>query len=93
MSKVLLWVAVVFGAIYLVRVNYFGSKTYEPFLQGCVASGATEARCRCLTDYVHERFDDLEVRKIMTHNMSDEAFAAKVERTIAAGTLACKGAE
>jgi hypothetical protein len=72
MSKVLLWVAVVFGAIYLVRVNYFGSKTYEPFLQGCVASGATEARCTCLTDYVHERFDDLEVRKIMTHNMSDE---------------------
>ena len=93
MSKVLLWVAVVFGAIYLVRVNYFGSKTYEPFLQGCIASGATEARCACLTDYVHERFDDLEVRKIMTHNMSDEAFAAQVERTIAAGTLACKAAE
>lgn len=93
MSKVLLWVAVVMGAIYLVRVNYWGSKTYEPFVNGCVLSGASEVRCNCLADYVHERFDDLEVARILRNDRSEVAFSDRVDRTIAAGTLSCKGSD
>lgn len=93
MSKVLLWIAVVMGAIYIVRVNYFGSKTYEPFMNGCLVSGASEARCSCLTDYVHERFDDLEVGRILRSDRSDAAFSERVDRVIAAGTLACKSVD
>lgn len=93
MSKVLLWIAVVMGAIYIVRVNYWGSKTYEPFVNGCLASGASPLRCECLADYVHERFDDLEVARILKNDKTDSSFSDRVDRTIAAGTLSCKGSD
>ena len=39
MGKVFLWMAVVLFGIYLVTTQYLGSKTWEPFRDGCLAAG------------------------------------------------------
>ena len=93
MSKVLVWISIVMLAIYVVKTQYLTSKTWEPFRDGCIAGGGTEAQCNCLADYVHERFSDLEVERIMRMEQGDSAFEAKVQQTIMAGTLACKAGE
>ena len=93
MSKVLVWISIVMLAIYVVKTQYLTSKTWEPFRDGCIAGGGTEAQCSCLADYVHERFSDLDVERIMRMEQGDSAFEAKVKQTIMAGTLACKAGE
>ncbi|MBV1787869.1 hypothetical protein KQ940_07345 [Marinobacterium sp. D7] len=91
MGKVFLWMGVVLLAIYLVKSQFLSSKTWTPFRDGCVASGnASEAQCDCLSDYVHERFSDQEVQRIMDTRITDPVFADKVNRTVVAGTLACR---
>jgi hypothetical protein len=90
MSKVLVWISIVMLAVYVVKTQYLTSKTWEPFRDGCIAGGGTEAQCNCLSDYLHERFSDLEVERIMKLEKGDSAFETKVEQTVMAGTLACK---
>lgn len=90
MSKALIWISVVLLAIYVVRTQYLTSKTWEPFRDGCVAGGGTEAQCNCLSDYVHKRFSDEEVARMMRMEQSDSTFNTRVEQTVMAGTLACK---
>lgn len=91
MSKALLWMAAVMFAIYLVKTQYLNSTTWEPFRDGCLAGGsASEAQCNCLADYVHERFSDEEVQRIMNNQVSDPLFSERVNRTVMAGTLACR---
>ncbi|KEA63489.1 hypothetical protein ADIMK_2268 [Marinobacterium lacunae] len=91
MGKVFLWMGVVLLAIYLVKSQYLSSKTWGPFRDGCLASGgATEEQCSCLSDYVHERFSDQEVQRIMDTRITDPVFAEKVNKTVVAGTLACR---
>jgi len=91
MGKVFLWMGVVLLAIYLVKSQFLTSKTWTPFRDGCLASGsADEAQCNCLADYVHERFSDEEVKRIMNTQITDSVFADKVNRTVVAGTLACR---
>ncbi|GGC09489.1 hypothetical protein GCM10011352_39860 [Marinobacterium zhoushanense] len=91
MGKVFLWMGAVLLAIYLVKSQFLTSKTWTPFRDGCVASGnASEAQCSCLSDYVHERFSDQEVQRIMDTQITDPVFADKVNRTVMAGTLACR---
>lgn len=93
MSKVLVWISIVMLAVYVVKTQYLTSKTWEPFRDGCIVGGGTEAQCTCLSDYLHERFSDLEVERIMKLEKGDSAFETKVEQTVMAGTLACKSGE
>lgn len=94
MGKTLLWIAAVMFAIYLVKTQYLNSSTWTPFRDGCLASGtASEAQCNCLADYVHERFSDEEVQRIMDQQITDPVFADRVQRTVLAGTLACRNPE
>lgn len=91
MGKVFLWMAAVLLAIYLVKSQFLTSKTWTPFRDGCLASGnASEEQCNCLSDYVHERFSDQEVQRIMNNQMTDPVFSEKVNKTVVAGTLACR---
>lgn len=91
MGKVLLWMAAVMFGIYLVKTQYLTSKTWEPFRDGCLAAGsATEAQCSCLSDYMHERFSDLEVKRIMDNQTTDPVFSERVANAVMAGTLACR---
>jgi hypothetical protein len=90
MAKVLLWISAVMLAVYVVKTQYLTSKTYEPFIAGCVASGnATKEQCECLSAYVHKRYSDLEVRAIMDNRLGDELSQTKVEQDIRHGSKIC----
>lgn len=89
MSKALLWIGIVLGAVYIMKTQFLNSKTYDPFKQGCIAGGYSEAQCGCLADYVHERLSDQEVQGIMDNRVSDPGFAARVNSIRVAGNLAC----
>jgi len=93
MSKVLVWISIVMLSVYIVKTQYLTSKTWEPFRDGCVKSGGTESQCNCFADYIHKRFSDLEVEKIMRTELNDTSFNQRVEQAVAAGTLACKTPE
>lgn len=90
MAKVFLWMGAVLLAIYLVKSQFLNSKTWTPFRDGCVVAGSgSEEQCNCLANYVHERFSDQEVKRIMETEITDPVFADKVDRAVMAGTLAC----
>jgi len=90
MGKVFLWIGFVALAAYLVKSQYLNSKTFEPFIQGCMSGeGATEERCTCLSRYVHKHFSDREVQAIMDQRI-EGAFARKVEDVIATGSRSCQ---
>ncbi len=89
MGKIFLWIGFVALVVYLMKSQFLTSKTYEPFIQGCMTgSNATEERCECLSRYVHKHFSDLEVQAIMDQRL-EGAFAQKVEEVIRAGSQAC----
>ncbi|WP_028470573.1 hypothetical protein [Neptunomonas japonica] len=90
MAKVLLWISAVLLAVFVIKTQYLTSKTYEPFIAGCVASGnASQEQCECLSDYVHKRYSDLEVRAIMDNRLGDELSQTKVEQDIRQGSQVC----
>lgn len=90
MSKVLLWIGVVMLAIYVVKTQYLTSRTYQPFIEGCMASGnASEAQCSCLADYLHQRYSDKEMQAIMNNGLEDELIRSRVEQDIRTGSKAC----
>ncbi len=77
-------------AVFVIKTQYLTSKTYEPFVAGCVASGnASQEQCECLSDYVHKRYSDLEVRAIMDNRLGDELSQTKVEQDIRQGSKVC----
>lgn len=89
MGKVFIWIAVVSLAVLVVKTQFLASKTYEPFIAGCMAGeGATQERCECLSRYVHKHFSDREVQAIMEQRL-EGAFAQKVEEIVRAGSQAC----
>ena len=91
MGKVFLWMGVVMLGIYLVKTQYLNSKTWEPFRDGCLAaSDASREQCSCLADYMHERFSDQEIRRIMDNQVTDAVFGQRVNNAVQAGTLACR---
>jgi len=90
MAKIFLWIAVVSLSVFIVKANFLNSSTWEPFKQGCMASDSTtEAQCDCLADYVHKHFSDNEVKLIMSNQISEPAFAQKVEEVVASGSASC----
>ncbi|MBY4679083.1 hypothetical protein [Marinobacterium arenosum] len=90
MSKVFLWIGAVALAVFVLKSQFLNSKTWQPFMDGCMASGgASEAQCSCLTDYVHKHFSDREVGMIMRQQTGDGAFASKVEEVVRGGTRQC----
>ncbi|BBB31415.1 hypothetical protein [Neptunomonas japonica] len=90
MAKILLWISAVLLAVFVIKTQYLTSKTYEPFVAGCVSSGnASQEQCECLSDYVHKRYSDLEVRAIMDNRLGDELSQTKVEQDIRQGSQVC----
>lgn len=90
MAKILLWISAVLLAVFVIKTQYLTSKTYEPFVAGCVSSGnASQKQCECLSDYVHKRYSDLEVRAIMDNRLGDELSQTKVEQDIRQGSQVC----
>ncbi|MGY8869502.1 MAG: hypothetical protein ACKVJE_03590 [Pseudomonadales bacterium] len=90
MAKVLLWISAVMLGVFVIKTQYLTSKTYEPFIAGCVASkSATQEQCECLSDYVHKRYSDLEVQAIMDNRLGDELSRTKVEQDIQQGSQVC----
>ncbi len=76
--------------VFVIKTQYLTSKTYEPFIAGCVASkSATQEQCECLSDYVHKRYSDLEVQAIMDNRLGDELSRTKVEQDIQQGSQVC----
>lgn len=90
MYKILLWIGAVSLAVFLVKTQLWTSKTYGPFVEGCMqGENSTEERCECLGKYVHKHFSDNEVKVIMAQRL-EGAFGEKVKEVVAAGSLACK---
>ncbi|WP_054340470.1 hypothetical protein [Neptunomonas antarctica] len=90
MAKVFLWISAVMLAIFVIKTQYLTSKTYEPFIAGCVASGnATPEQCTCLSDYVHKRYSDNEVQAVMDNRLGDALSQRKVEQDILRGSQLC----
>lgn len=74
----------------MIKTEYLASKTYEPFVAGCVAAGtATQAQCECLSDYIHKRYSDLDVQAIMDGRLGGELPRSKVEQDIRQGSQLC----
>lgn len=89
MAKVFIWIAVVSLAVLVVKTQFLTSKTYEPFIAGCMAGeNATQERCECLSRYVHKHFSDREVQAIMDQRL-EGAFAQKVAEVVQSGSQAC----
>lgn len=89
MAKIFLWIGAVSFAVFIVKTQLLTSKTYEPFVEGCmVGENSSQERCECLGKYVHKHFSDNEVRLIMAEKM-EGAFAEKVREVVAAGSQAC----
>ena len=77
-------------AVYVIKTQYLTSKTYEPFVAGCVASGtSSQAQCECLGNYIHKRYSDLEVQAIMDNRLGDELSKTKVNQDIRQGSQLC----
>lgn len=90
MYKVLLWISFVAISILVVKTQFLASSTFGPFKEGCMqGEGSTEARCDCLARYVHKHFSDLEVKLIMSNEISDPDFKFKVEEVVKAGSQSC----
>lgn len=90
MAKVLLWISAVMLVIFTVKTQYLTSKTYQPFVDGCVAAGtASEAQCECLSDYLHKRYSDIEMEAIMDGRLGDALSKTKVEFDIRKGSEFC----
>ena len=90
MSKILVWIAVVMLAIYVVKSQYLTSKTYQPFIDGCMASGSASAQqCECLSKYMHKRYSDIEMQSIMDNAISDTLMQKQVARDVRLGSASC----
>lgn len=77
-------------AVYVVKTQYLTSKTYEPFVAGCAASGnASQVQCECLSGYIHKRYSDIEVQAIMDNRLGDELSKTEVEQDIRQGSQIC----
>lgn len=93
MAKIFLWIAAVMLAIFVVRTQYLTSKTYQPFVDGCLAGGkASEAQCECLADYLHKRYSDNEMQAIMDNQLGEALSQAQVEEDIRLGSRRCADA-
>lgn len=93
MTKAFLWIAAIALAVFTVKHEFLASKTFTPFIEGCMAGeGATEARCECLSRYVHKHFSDLEVKAIMDQRMEGE-FASKAIEIMQVGARNCANEE
>lgn len=92
MPKTFLYLAAIALLGFIMLQNFGGpAKSWEPFYQGCMAGGgATDERCRCLTDYVHERLDQSEIEAVMENRVAGATFQDKVERIVQQGSLACQ---
>ena len=91
MPKIFLYLAAI-ALLGFIMTQNFGepAKTWQPFYQGCMAGGgATDARCRCLTDYVHEQLEENEVSAVMENRVAGATFQAKVEQVVQQGSRSC----
>lgn len=89
MAKIFLWIAAISLLALAMKTQFWTSKTFTPFIQGCmVGESATEERCECLSKYVHKHFSDMEVEAIMDQRL-EGAFGEKVKEVISAGSQAC----
>ena len=94
MAKVLIWVSVVMFGIYLVKTQFLTSKTYDPFIAGCMTSGsASESQCRCLSGYMHKRYSDREIQAIMDGAVQDRIAREKIAKDVREGSLMCASAQ
>ncbi|MFT6916275.1 MAG: hypothetical protein ACJAWL_002603 [Motiliproteus sp.] len=92
MPKIFLYLAAAALLGFIVTQNFFSqAKTWEPFYQGCIAgAGATEARCSCFTDYVHERLGEAEINAVLENRVAGARFQDSVEQTVQQAGLACQ---
>ncbi|MEH6652126.1 MAG: hypothetical protein V7707_19050 [Motiliproteus sp.] len=92
MPKIFLYLAAIALLGFFMTKNLGGpAKSWEPFYQGCMAGGgATDERCRCLTDYVHERLEQNEIQAVMENRVAGTSFQQKVERIVQQGSLSCQ---
>ncbi len=92
MPKTFLYLAAIALLGFIVTQNFWASaKTWQPFYQGCIAgAGATEQRCRCLTDFVHDRLGEDEIRAVMENRVVGASFQKKVEQTVQQGAQSCR---
>lgn len=91
MPKVFLYIAALALLGFIVTQKIWTpAATWEPFYQGCLAgAGATEQRCRCFTDYMHERLSEEELSAVMENRVAGASFQDKIEQTVRQAALAC----
>lgn len=92
MPKILLYLAAAALLGFIVTQNFFSpAKTWEPFYQGCIAgAGASEERCRCFTDYIHDRLGEDEISAVMENRVAGASFQQRVEQTVRQAGLTCQ---
>jgi hypothetical protein len=91
MPKTFLYLAAI-ALLGFIMIQNFGdpAKSWQPFYQGCMAGGeATEQRCRCFTDYVHERLEENEIQAVMANRAAGASFQDKVEQIVRQGSKTC----
>ncbi|MEH6470708.1 MAG: hypothetical protein V7752_05600 [Halopseudomonas sp.] len=91
MPKTFLYLAAIALLGFIVTRNFWApATTWEPFYQGCMSSaGASEQRCRCFTDYIHDRLSEDEVKAVMENRVAGATFQERVQQTVQQGALAC----
>lgn len=91
MSRIFLLLAAIALLGFIVTQNFWSqAKTWEPFYQGCmVGTGASEQRCSCFTDYIHDRLGEDEVGAVMDNRVAGASFQDKVEKAVREAGLAC----
>lgn len=90
MPRIFLLIAAFALVAFAVSQQFLTPKTLQPFVQGCIQSGATKAQCECLGSYVHDRLTEQEIGAVMENRVAGASFQNKVESTIQSGTLACR---
>ncbi len=92
MPKIFLYLAAI-ALLGFIMTQNFGTpaKSWQPFYQACMAgAGATEQRCRCFTDYVHDRLEEAEILAVMENRVAGASFQQKVEQTVQQGSKSCR---
>ena len=92
MPRIFLFLAAIALLGFIVTQNFGApAKTWEPFYQGCMAgAGATEQRCRCFTDSIHDRLSDDEVNAVIENRVVGASFQYRVEQAVRQAAQACR---
>jgi len=91
MAKILLYVGLAALLVFVINREFFTPETWEPFVQACLKGPqASQARCECLADFVHDQLNTREIKAVMEGRDGGQSFQERVGEVIRQGSLRCQ---